>query len=434
MLGIPFLDDAINKWFRPQQFDDPVDRLNYFVTATLLAFFATMVSAKQYVGSPIQCWMPTEFKGGWEQYVEDYCFIQNTYYVPLDREIPVDHEERREKEFGYYQWVPIILALQAIMFYIPNWLWKTLHQQSGLDLRTAIADAAKLRAMRHCDRNGEVEKLCTYISETLEINEGRPLPRRVLCFRIGRHLGSYVSTLYIFIKLLYVLNIFLQFVILNNFLGTPHSFWGLDTMLQLIQGQDWTDTHVFPRVTLCDFQVRRLANLHNYTVQCVLMINMFNEKIYLFIWFWFAFVLISTVINFFYTLVTLVPPGSRERKVFDLLNQHQLADVVNTPETKNVVRRFANSALCPDVVLLLRFVEGHAGAIVARDIAAKLFYNYCQSTLGQDLSGTKSTSPGTEDFEYPTKHLSPPYKAIPEEARGLLEQPDASTLPKHKHV
>jgi hypothetical protein len=32
MLGIPFLDDAITKWFKPQAFDDPVDRLNYFIT------------------------------------------------------------------------------------------------------------------------------------------------------------------------------------------------------------------------------------------------------------------------------------------------------------------------------------------------------------------------------------------------------------------
>lgn len=47
MLGIPFLDDAVNKLFKPQTFDDPVDRLNYFITSTLLAFFAIMVSAKQ---------------------------------------------------------------------------------------------------------------------------------------------------------------------------------------------------------------------------------------------------------------------------------------------------------------------------------------------------------------------------------------------------
>ena len=47
MLGIPFLESAITKLFKTQTFDDPIDRLNYFITPTLLAFFALLVSAKQ---------------------------------------------------------------------------------------------------------------------------------------------------------------------------------------------------------------------------------------------------------------------------------------------------------------------------------------------------------------------------------------------------
>ncbi|KJH42920.1 innexin-3 domain protein [Dictyocaulus viviparus] len=435
MLGIPFLDNAIWNWFKPQTFDDPVDRLNYFITSTLLTFFAIMVSAKQYVGSPIQCWMPMEFKGGWEQYAEDYCFIQNTFFVPFHEEIPSDDEDRSKAEIGYYQWVPIVLALQAIMFYLPNWIWKTLHQQSGIDLGTAIEDARKLRQIVGADRKKEVGKLASYIEECLEFYSEHRSVCRLFCFRFGRGLGSYVSMLYLFVKFLYLLNIFTQFYILNSFLGSDYTFWGfqgisvnhrylsyaiffmpvdnpglvecsrcselqLCTFRDLWNGREWLDSGVFPRVTMCDFKIRRLANTHKYTVQCVLMINMFNEKIYLFIWFWFLFVAISTGINFVYCFVQLVFTSLREKSTRTWLSGPRYGESTTTDDFRHehILRRFAHAALRPDGILLLRFIEGHAGAIVVRELAAKLFTDYLeQKSYPGHSHSTKSTSPGIID-------------------------------------
>lgn len=64
-----------------------------------------------------------EFKGGWEQYAEDYCFIQNTYYVPMEEEIPKDITDRDQREFGYYQWVCNFYGL----FYTYGALWPAQH-------------------------------------------------------------------------------------------------------------------------------------------------------------------------------------------------------------------------------------------------------------------------------------------------------------------
>ncbi|VDD86381.1 unnamed protein product [Enterobius vermicularis] len=431
MLGIPFLDYAFLKLFAPSTYDDRVDRLNYFVTASLLTFFAILVSAKQYVGSPIQCWMPMEFKGGWEEYAEDYCFIQNTYWVSFKEDVPKSVENRQEAEIGYYQWVPIVLALQALMFFIPAWIWKTLNKQSGLDLDTIVKEAKKVRAAKSEDRKTEISKLSLYISENLEFDANRTT-RHFLFFNFGRSLGSYCSVLYLIVKLLYVVNIITQFIILNNFLGSDHSLWGFSTMYDLWNGREWSDSGVFPRVTMCDFSVRRLANLHRYTVQCVLMINMFNEKIYLFIWFWFLFVAISTVFNCIYWFFTLILAHSRERTARTLLTNMKLDDSANMD--KRIFRRFVHKGLRTDGVLLLRFIDTYAGGMTARDLCSQLFVNYYGDVDTHYLRApgsqtTKSTSPGIDEG-FTEGHYNS------DKLNGPLLQPDAGypESPKSKNI
>jgi len=43
---------------------------------------------------------------------------------------------------------------------------------------------------------------------------------------------------------------------------------------------DYQGSKRFPYITYCDFEVRRMGqNIHRYTVQCVLPVNLFNEKV-----------------------------------------------------------------------------------------------------------------------------------------------------------
>uniref|UniRef100_A0A915DUF0 Innexin n=1 Tax=Ditylenchus dipsaci TaxID=166011 RepID=A0A915DUF0_9BILA len=216
--------------------------------------------------------------------------------------------------------------------------------------------------MTVADRRQEITKLVTYVNECLEINELHRAPRRILCFRVGRSLGSYVSTLYLCIKLMYLGNVFGQFVLLNSFIGRGYNMWGWTALTSLATGSGWTDSPVFPRVSLCDFRVRRLANMHRYTVQCVLMINMFNEKIYLYL----VLVPVRRLVDHHQLLLLRAHTHSTsfsERTLRELLKQDKFHDITDSEEAAPMIERFTNHALRPDGVLLLRFIEGHAGAL-----------------------------------------------------------------------
>uniref|UniRef100_A0A0N5BUM4 Innexin n=1 Tax=Strongyloides papillosus TaxID=174720 RepID=A0A0N5BUM4_STREA len=374
MFQIPLLDDIVKKLFSKTSYDDSINRLCSTFTTTLLIFFTLLVSAKQYIGKPIQCWVPQEFEKGWEEYAEDICFIKNTYYIPSNESIPIHHVKRNQAQIGYYQWVPIILSLMAFFFYLPKWIQKFLISQSGIDINTIITEANSLKCFKNEEKDKNKEKLKNYISECLGLGS-RNTAFLLGCYRFDNNRLTYMTVIHIATKFLYLLNIILQFMFLNNFLGPRYKMWGFEDVGNLLSGREWQNSPIFPRVTLCDFQVRRLANLHRYTVQCVLMINMFNEKIFLFIWFWFFVVAVVIFINFIYTLWRFVIPMNRIKNVCFLFKNSLVKETTDGNKFNELMNKFINYIKC-DGCLILSYIEDQVGGIVVRDIAEELFKDF----------------------------------------------------------
>lgn len=248
-----------------------------------------------------------------------------------------------------------------------------MYSQSGIDLDTIVTDTMNLRKLGFSEREQSSIKLKEYISNCLGTKDVKR-NFRIGCFKYEKNYGKYITTLYLLVKLFYVLNIIAQFVLLNNFLGDYYTMWGLETIQNLWYNEKWQVSHVFPRVTLCDFSVRGLANVRRFTIQCVLMINMFNEKIYLFIWFWFLFVGTVTIINYLYCCILLMSLSHRVSDIKYILKH--LVNTKNSYDFEMGVKHFTRDILKPDGYLLLRFLEKNAGAIVTRDITHKLFQDY----------------------------------------------------------
>jgi hypothetical protein len=67
MLGV--ISPFISKIRRSYQSNDLIDRLNYEYTTMIMLIAAVSMGTAQYIGNPIQCWVPAEFTGAWEKFV-----------------------------------------------------------------------------------------------------------------------------------------------------------------------------------------------------------------------------------------------------------------------------------------------------------------------------------------------------------------------------
>ncbi|RNA26845.1 innexin unc-9-like isoform X2 [Brachionus plicatilis] len=388
--------------------DDVADRLNYRYTVAILVAFAIIVSHRQFSESVIKCWVPAFFTPNYEAYANQVCWISNTYYVNQSHNVPNSEETRKSGEIKYYQWIPFILLIQALFLYIPRVMWRLLSARAGLDMRDLIEAAHSYKSV---EKFANKKKIMEYIVQNIDqyaSNPRRSKSRDSIFQKIkyfgeslfcgsGIYLGNYLVTTYFFIKIVYLINSIFQFFVMNEFLGKQFHELGIDILRYLTNTYSLDgsmDSVYFPKVVMCDFRIREFGHpnfSHRYTIQCVLPINLYNQQIFTFLWFWFLILFFANC----WALcqwVNRMLPSSRWHYINKRLNMlkhfrqlNQSTSIVMQTrgifrrrksvslEAKRQKRKFIDDYLKFDGVFILRMISMLTSEIVCTELLHELW-------------------------------------------------------------
>jgi len=126
----------VKDFFKPDPInvDHYIFRLHCKATFILLVAFSLMVTSKQCFGDPITCIVDEDIP---DKVINTYCWIHSTFTVPdrmasevVGRDVPhpgvgIQRKGDSVKFHKYYQWVCFVLFFQAVLFYLPCYLWQT---------------------------------------------------------------------------------------------------------------------------------------------------------------------------------------------------------------------------------------------------------------------------------------------------------------------
>ena len=239
---------------------------------------------------------------------------------------------------------------------------------------------------------------------------------------LGKRSGTYLTGLYMFTKMLYFINVIGQFFLLSAFLDLNFWTFGLDAMNTLNKKGRWRDYYNFPRIGMCDFHIRQLANVQRFSVQCVLSINMFLEKMYLILWFWLILLLVADMINFGQWLFRALFPRAGER----FLAKYLLLLGIDKKKEKVLFKKFVNNHLHPDGIFMLRIVAGNTSEILTLDLVRHLWDRF-KSVHGMKPPGDGEGTPGNEGPK--DNHHAPPLARQP--SAPIVEEDDDNLPPKN---
>ena len=146
--------------------DSSIDRLHNRYTVAFILCFCIAASTYDYMNDAIKCWVPAQLASNYQDFIDSLCFIQNTYFVPKSEYIPSNVQARSQRQLKYYQWIYIVLFIQAFFLLLPRLIWQRLNHQIGIPIRSLIEASDKAQLMAS-DRDRHTSRLRRFYSKEI---------------------------------------------------------------------------------------------------------------------------------------------------------------------------------------------------------------------------------------------------------------------------
>jgi hypothetical protein len=119
--------------------------------------------------------------------------------------------------------------------------------------------------------------------------------RNQIC--IGRKYGNYLYYFFLLVKVCYIVNILVQLYMMSVFLGSSWITHGFKVFFYLLHNGSWLHSRTFPIQTLCDYSAFQQGSLLHHQCQCVLPVNLYNDKIFAFLTLYLTALLFITILG-----------------------------------------------------------------------------------------------------------------------------------------
>lgn len=276
--------------------DNSFFRLHYKLTVTVLLAFSLLITSKEYFGNPVDCHFPAYSYGS----LNNYCAVQSTFTMQRSftgaAEKDISHprvydstDEGDRKFYNYYQWVFLVLFIQATLFYIPRYIWK-------------VWEGNRMKMLT----SGSISPVLS--KDAIEKNV------EVLLDYFSMHLHSHNSYAYKYFicELLNCINVVGQIYFINIFFGGGLKFYKMYVKFLNQRANEHVPNPLqwmFPTITKCTFtRYGTSGSLENWDGICVLTQNSANEKIFIFLLLWFHVLAIISLLVVIYDSAILRSP------------------------------------------------------------------------------------------------------------------------------